>query len=488
MKIARARPLVVIGALLSLLLGCAPDLPELSAEQQWSDALRRLSLFAIYPATEDVLVGDLYLSVPPSDGNEAVPHFSAVRLASVPCRFLIDALTAQQGQRPRIEAYHETTAAAPLAPASAGRTASQTRRKSLAGAASKPIAEGCPKTISPGFDIGDSRNTVATPVVRLHRTDVPSLTVARVSEGQLGGSGTMDGVAFQLGFGSAGSTALTIKLGDLQELTLDTPRATGMIRRAIVEAYRYRLNNPNGDFPVGTGSPLSPRDVLTALQQASVPARSLAKLACQADWTSLANENVRIIVANRVLYAGSIDYQFGKSRQTALKAAVDLAATLPAASRSVKPPALPATMAASSADTDATKRQAQAVKDLLAAVQGGPEGSPLGITASYGVGSEGTLTLTQTYTRPMAVGFGAALTYPLESAMVPLTDDEIIEAENYCRTDGGIEPDPNFNKLRRANMRNVAEQASGQRPTVGSVVFGGSLPSRPLALGRARTF
>jgi hypothetical protein len=202
----------------------------------------------------------------------------------------------------------------------------------------------------------------------------------------------------------------------------------------------------------------------------------------------LQDENVRVIVANRVLYAGSIEFDFSQDRQFGLRAAVNLAAALPTSEQSAKAPTLPSPPPAASAGPDAVKRQSQAVKDLLANTPGGPEGSPAGATATFGVGTEGTLSLKQTYLRPMAVGFGAALTYPVQNAMVPLSPAEQLDGANFCRSDAGIEPSDLFMQTLAANYMGVRSLANGGPRTSTALVPGGTLPSRPLELGRARTY
>lgn len=54
--------------------------------------------------------------------------------------------------------------------------------------------------------------------------------------------------------------------------------------------------------------------------------------------------------------------------------------------------------------------------------------------ARLGLGRFGNLALHQDFRRPLAVGMGAALRFPLEDAAVPVTDRQIDEVIFFCRS------------------------------------------------------
>ena len=90
-------PLLSLGLplCLALLAGCSRlPRPTADAEEQWQKAMEGLQLWSIYPPSEDVMVGDVFLSVPGERDT-----LDAVRITSAPANLVAEQFCWQEEAR-----------------------------------------------------------------------------------------------------------------------------------------------------------------------------------------------------------------------------------------------------------------------------------------------------------------------------------------------------------------------------------------------------
>lgn len=379
-------PSVVIGALVAL-AGCR-SLPEVDVERQWADSMRRLNMFGFYPMTEDVQVGDVYLHVPPRDNSASLPRFSLVRIASYRNSAVRHELLGQQERhRMRIQ---------PL-PAAKSAEGGAAPAREPAGAISDTAACG-------GYDIGHADDAGCP--VRLQRSAIPGLTVGRITTGQLGAAGVFGNFGARLGLGASSQTAVSITLRNVQELSLDAWRTS-----------RLRNNHERDLLDL-----VRAEELLFLLGQLGhdLLGQKLLADACNGRADRLADQRVEVLVVNRVIYAGGVEYNFTRNAETAVRAALDLQSVLPGQPQAPVIPSLApgagsgsSNPAAAVAKVDDPTAAGQRLAALLQATTGesGTAGARAGVTTNFGVGTFGTLSLKQDYNRPMAVGAGSRVRY-----------------------------------------------------------------------------
>ncbi len=368
-----------------LLAGCAGR-DELGVERQWGDTMARLGMFGIYPPSEDVQVGDVYLHAPPRDSNlRNVARFSLVRMASLPAtsprRGLHEHLTEQQTEdRLRIQ---------PL-PAREGQAPTGVERQ-------RAVARGQAATAG-DYQVGHADEGAAR--VRLRRAALPGLTVGRVTEAALGGGGTSGNFGAALGFGRQSRSVVQITLSDVQDMAIDTWRLSRMLRD-----HETRLTDR-----------VRVEDLLLYLTELRP---DLLAAACAGNAARLAREEVSIIVIGRVLYAGGIDYSFDRSAETALRLAIDLQSTLARQPQAPQVPTLPTnpTRSAPTA-TEPAAAAGERLAGMFNALTGETGGAGrAGVTARLGIGTFGQLTLKTEFGRPIAVGAGGRINLDFFQAM-----------------------------------------------------------------------
>jgi hypothetical protein len=433
--------------------------PEINVEDQWQDALRRLNLFSLYPSTEDALPGDVYLVVPPPYGVTAaldsvresiIPgsrpafdgtRFSIIRLGSVGAEQpgdvrrrrvqdmnMLDHIEEQQLERPRIQSLPPVTpppppAAQPGAAPPTGR--GQTR--DIGGADSARIGHADQNTTLP----------------RLQRSAIPSLTVARITEAQLGAAGVLGNFGLSLLSSSGGTVALTITLRDVQELPLEPWRARLLLEERGGPVFAERI---------------TPNDLLYWLQVMRAGRRdthSLMRAACTGDAAALARQGVQVAVVTRVVYAGAIEYSFSRRTAEAIRSAVDLqgatathlrappqiptlVVTVPTTTQGAAAGQPPAQPAAPPSPLEALRAE---LATRVSAATGMPGGANAraGLQSAFGIGTLGSLSLTEIFNRPVAVGFGSRLILSFHDALAGVDPgrirDRFEDTVRICRTE-----------------------------------------------------
>ena len=430
--------------LASLLSGCGLSRPpELDVEDQWQDALRRLGLFSLYPSTEDALPGDFYLLVPPPYGVTAtadrvrqrlIPgarpafdstRFSLLRLGSVGAArpgdrrarrvqemTMLDHIAEQQRERPRIQSLPPLTAE------------SVQRQPTNARSSRAPTAPLDGHDTAP-FDIGHADQDTRMP--RLQRSAIPSLTVARVTEAQLAGIGALGNFGLNLASSAGGEVSLTIALRDVQELPIEPWRARLLLGQSGAPVFAERI---------------TPDDLLYWLRVMRVgryDVHSLMGAACTGDADALARQGVQVAVVTRAVYAGAIEYSFSRRTSQAIRAALDLQSAivpnvrLPAQIPTIVVNTGPGAGGGSGAPAEgqgATPAASVPTGDLvarLAALTGLPGGATAraGLQATFGIGTQGALSLVEVFNRPIAVGFGSSLFLTFHDALAGVAPERM---------------------------------------------------------------
>jgi hypothetical protein len=435
---------------------CATSAPNVNVEADWRDSIGNLGLFALYPLAEDVQPGDVYLYAPrqrratnaaaaPSNDRSELARFDLTRVSSLSRTHLLPHLKAQQDAR-------LVFAPAPEAPkpAEAEKTEKKDEKKD-----DKPAPRATPRTPAPRTpaprtpDVGHADDDAAAP--RMRRVAMPGFTAARLTQAQIGGGGTSGNLDFSAAFGGGSKIAVSVTLGDVEELSIDAGRAR-------------RMEWLHG--PIALFRDMRPEMLLDYIQDAD---GDLLAPFCRAEWANLPGEKIAFIVANQVLYAHNIQYNFHdesgfaatmtaaiKAAAAAAGAAADAAkdakqdpkpdaaapapATPPAAAATPPAPAKRDPPSASANTAEALARVASQLTDQVKALEGLAPKTP-GVTAKFGIGRLGTSTLEFAYRRPMAVGIGAPRSLTIQEVV---TAHANIARGTYDLTDlnAGGAPDP----------------------------------------------
>lgn len=365
----------------ALALGGCQSPPRIDVEEQWADTMSRLSLFGFYPQSEDVQVGDIFLHVPPSDGSASRPRFNLARLGSFAPNAVLNELQGQQGRQgaprpPRGQAGDRLS----IMPLPTVATAGATRAIST--------TPNCG-----GDDIGHADESRCP--VRMQRAAMPGVVVGRITQGQLGAAGVLGNFGAQIGFGRSSETAVTIRLRNVQDISLDA----------------WRLSRLRQAHWRSVADLIWAEDLLALLREMRP---ELLADACNGNAARLARAGVEVMLINRVIYAGGFEYGFTNNASTAIRAAVDLQSVLAGQPQAPVMPTLPtAPPAQPPAPAAGATPQAAAGARLASVLQGitGYEGGAgrAGVSASFGMGRFGNLSLNEDFNRLIAVGAGSRL-------------------------------------------------------------------------------
>lgn len=429
------------------LCACAPQLPELNVERQWAQAIERQSMWAFFPLDEDVMVGDVFVQFRDERLGELPDGFNIVRIARTPALDVVQGLCESSAERvpvsdpPPKTGQPAASATTPAAPATtpAATTTPAAASPSPAAAAAAPVAPagtpdcarvatewakrlpGGPGALPAGLVLGDASGTGG---LRRGLVALPNATVARLTQAQIDGSGLMGNFAGNVGLGGGGTVALSIDLKDLQQLQIENDVAWGMLIALV-----------RGD------SAARPLSILRLLAQ-----RAPAELARVCRGGEPRRGSAQVSIATRVLYAGGVTYNFAQSNQFVARLALDAtAAIIPNQRQPNQTPGLGTSgaVAGAPANLEALRAQLEALSGALA---GGPVGSAAGGSARLVIGSLGSSALSATFARPLAVGAGSRLVFPVEDALLPRSADEVGQVMRYCwqvaRTMQGVEHDP----------------------------------------------
>jgi hypothetical protein len=464
------RRLVATTALAGTLLAsaCALPPPRLDAERQWRDSISQLGMFAIYPASEDVSVGDAFLYVPDA------PGFNLVRVTAAPRNLLAEQFCWQEEDRPALDTRpFPARAASGDQPAVAAHPGGQPGvhlcpQPTRGGSANTPNPRHGLRRVAP-FDVRPE----AGHLTRLREEAIPVLEVGRFSQGEIAGGLTSGNIGLALGFGGSAASAVRIELRQLQSASLEELRASRLIE--LVLLYRYRRVRETGGQDYANS--LTPLMLARSLLYADHRNGSrMSRHFCQANFDALDTSGARVILANRVLYAGGVSYDFLSETVGAARLALDAASALSGRTQNPQVPELPDAVDGARPDRDQAARGNARLEAEIARLMGMvnnvltlPAGGPGQARARLSVGRFGNLSLDRDFARPLAVGMGAALHFPIADAAVPVTEAQIEDVVQFCRLEHLI--DARHEAALRARLKvnlgwvtYLAERSAGRTP------------------------
>jgi len=213
-----------------------------------------------------------------------------------------------------------------------------------------------------------------------------------------------------------------------------------------------------------TNSRLRAEDLLFFLGQLRP---DLVQAACDGNASQLRRQGVEVVVINRVIFAGGIDYSFTEASETVARLALDLQSALPRQPQSPQAPTLGSAAPVPSTSTANMDASTDRLTALAAAVTGdsGTSAGRAGVTTSLAIGTFGSLTLKQSFNRLVAVGAGSRVRVAFHD-MLAGADDDPIEVEKrsgyatrYCHQAFGAGFDP-LRLVRALRMNRLADRAS----------------------------
>ena len=442
---------------LFFLAGCAQSLPKLDAEKQWREAMDNLGMLAIYPPSEDIMVGDAFLFIP------GAQYFDAVRLTSAPGELLAEHFCWQEQDRPRLD---DRPRAAVVADPKKGVEAEPARLGGADGG-----LPGCLWTIprvgqrSIAQDqnrIRELRRIVPYDVTsanhhltRLREEAIPTLEVGRFTEGEIGGAATFGNFGLNLNAASKNQAAMRVELRELQSATLEEIRGQRLIE--LIALSRWRRTNRDSRHAEDYPNALTPLRLARSLSSAD-DRNGTSHFAhfCRADFAALDRAGTRILIANRVLYAGGVTFDFMSRDVVALRATLDFASVLanrPQAPQVVQfgtgkgaPDPRPGAGDDKENKGDSADKASELDKELARTLaltnniltMPGAVGQA---QARLTMGRFGNLALQRDFRRPAAVGMGAALHFTIRNAALPVHESQIVDAIMFCRQRGFRKPD-----------------------------------------------
>ncbi len=425
-----------------LLSACAGDPPRIPVAKRWSDSIQQYNLLPIYPMQEDVQIGDVFLYVPRLENTaDAPPAVWLNRISSSNPTSIYQALRDTYCTRYRLQPAGTTATPAPggatpaptPAPVPAGTgatittsiTAGGTTRTDTITTSAQAAVQPAPKspaptptpTPAPPADFAtrcqptpapagtkppsfpyDIQQQGATSDLRLRRVELPEISVASVSDIELGAAAPISSFLAKLGLGASSAVGLDISLTDIEEVHLPFDVEIQQLRK-LEEGLAAKQFTPS-----------------VFLEYISQKRPDLLPAACFPDLKTLNDSKMQVMVANEVVYAHAISYAYKSSSTLAGQLGVSLAAaTAKPATPSPAPAPAPAPAAAPAAPVTATD-PVTATQGLLtaeAAKVAGLTGSLTGAggTLQFGVGRSGNLTLSDKFPQPMAFGIGDLLEF-----------------------------------------------------------------------------
>ncbi|QCO15691.1 hypothetical protein D3869_10885 [Azospirillum brasilense] len=380
--------------------------------------MARQSMFAFFPLDEDVMVGDVFLNTRGAPTSRDDGNFDLVRIARTPKIEVARGLCDSQKERlfiafaePRGVATENQEAKA----ADSKKTVDAKKPTVLASPASSP----CPMimdtlekgdTLPSSIRLADAMDSTSD--FRLGHASIPKLTVARLTEAQIGASGLLGNFGANLGFASSSNVALTIELKDLQQLQLELPIAIDMLRRLVV-----------ADTAVRPGA-------VVRIMARRWPEGT--KHLCRGDFAKI-RDGMSVAIVTRVLYAGKVEYQFSRSAEMALRLAIHATSVLEGQPQAPTVPSLPTgKIETPTAAEGSEARVRAAVNALLASVTGGETGKAAGGHTTLAIGSLGGTSLSSQFPRPLAAGAGTNLVFTAESALLPQDSGDIKDVMEFC--------------------------------------------------------
>ncbi|MFM7690510.1 MAG: hypothetical protein ACKPAC_13810, partial [Alphaproteobacteria bacterium] len=303
-------------------------------------------------------------------------------------------------------------------------------------------------------------------LTRLREEAIPTLEVGRFTEGEIGGAATFGNFGLNLNAASKNQAAMRVELRELQSATLEEIRGQRLIE--LITLSRWRRTNRDSRHAEDYPNALTPLRLARSLSLAD-DRNGTSHFAhfCRADFAALDRAGTRILVANRVLYAGGVTFDFMSRDVLALRATLEFASVL--ANRPQAPTVIPFgndpppgadnnnkgrdAPADNASELDKELARTLALTNNILTMPGAVGQAQARLT----MGRFGNLALQRDFRRPAAVGMGAALHFPIRNAALPVHESQIVDAIMFCRQRGYRKPDEEerLKNILLANLRYV---------------------------------
>jgi hypothetical protein len=260
---------------------------------------------------------------------------------------------------------------------------------SASGSASSPAAPANKKPPAPPtYDI----QTVGSQApLRLHRVALPDIAVARVAQIDAAATVPVHSITATLGLGASSNASMEINLTDVEEVHLPAYAAWNLF-----ELQKGKFVNKF----------LPPEMLLFYLNQKD---RDLLMSVCKGDLNAVGRSKMRAIIANEVVYAHGVT--FSSNASSAVTTQIGAALATSVATAPAKSTATGSSATTTASASDILSSTGQALNSLTQGLSG-PGGQ---LTA--GIGVSGNITMKQTFTQPMAVGFGDIIDFPAQDIL-----------------------------------------------------------------------
>jgi hypothetical protein len=387
------------------LAACGTSPGHMAVGWQWNKTISDFGFTPLYPPQEDVQPGDVYLVG--TDGPGTKPPDWKIRVSSLDSHLDQNGLRSAKGAlaetyarrltfKPMVLPSQDTPPKDPKAvanatPPVANDTASTTTLAvtSVAAPAAKSRA-----AKPPVYDIGslDDQNTP----LRMHKLALPELQIARYTAADLTANSPL-GSMWQAMFGISdmSQASVDITLDKLEELHIPESDMLRMIRK-----HRSRF----------LAEHLTPSDIVSLIANRGA---ADVRAVCETDFRKLDDDGISLLVVNQVIYAHSINYNFGSTSSVAGR----LGAQLTAAATPALDLVPPAPQNPPDKSVPAITTLTAQVSGLMTALHGMTSGSTPSVSVNFGIGRSGNLSLINTSAQPLAIGFGGNLQYTIGELM-----------------------------------------------------------------------
>ncbi|GBO79658.1 hypothetical protein AA0242T_0360 [Acetobacter aceti NRIC 0242] len=387
--------MIVFGFVLMPLSGCAMRPPEIDISKMWSRSLESYGFRALYPMQEDVAIGDIFITMKSDD--DSPDSGWPMRVTASDKKKLIEILQKTYEDRVTIEPAVEWMKT-PSVPSN-NSAASAEKEVNTKYADTK-------KTPASRYDIHAAGSSSP---LRMKRIAVPGLAVARISSADLACGGSLYGATIRAAFGISANVGLEITLNGLEEVHLDLADAFQLIRN---------------ERDILLGTKVTPGFIAALIAQYRP---GLLKAYCDGNLEKIDHDaDVRLMVANEVLYTHQISYSYtdGSSLVGQLSAAAANAAIVTSSASSetsgtdTGTEETPSETTVGALQDIKTVAAAQAAAFAVLRTMAGTTAAPGG-SLQAGLSRTGNVKLSDTYSQPMAVGFASPVRYRLSELLLP---------------------------------------------------------------------
>jgi hypothetical protein len=186
---------------------------------------------------------------------------------------------------------------------------------------------------------------------------------------------------------------------------------------------------------------------------------------CSADWPALDKRGIRLMIATEVVYARSITFNYSRNDAFAAQVLLDAARLWSGVKGSTS--AIPGLSTSTQTSGPGPDVEPAKIREGLDALNAGLAGNGAGVRLHFRHGTSGKLALQADFARPMAIGFGGYLSFPMRD----LVRDYAVLGDRLAPSPG--DPRDEQRPERRALRAGLAElgldapQRAAARPVPG---------------------